>query len=510
MSKRQIQRMSQHQRWHFERATQPRVLPFHPQKGYMTPQEPKILPYNGYHYGQPRHHQHLQQPRYVPPLINGAPYNGKPFPSTYNNNTAPGTMLFSELKNYANNLYSLKLMQLDLQRNMATSQKSKEHKRILESLNRSQVQLRNPDITKAQWTKIECLTRQLCEENTRLASLEYESKKDEIFSVIQKLLTKTIKFIPSYQRIINYVTPNMRKRRFFDLIHPEICQDIERLINNLCEEHHFQTTSERGMHHPNLSSKSQVPPTLPHRNLHNPLRESHEPHENSPMDLNNFQTKNGKKRTRDVNSDISYSPSSSLDDVSSTRISRSHEKAKRPYTNNVNTVEEAFTKMKTFASHPLDQPTLSKAPDTPDTSILTENNSEAMDNELKITLAVSSTISLPHHSLVTLHGEKHEKLNLISHVTIQITPQTLSNLTILNKLPLESNILYEIFLTNETFSKFQNSLADFLCNAKLVNLPFILTIPEAKIPNISQLSSEFNLHEIDHPFRNVPNTTSTT
>jgi hypothetical protein len=440
-------------------------------------------------------------------------------------NTSPGSVLFFHLKNYTNNLYSYELMKLDINLNGESPRKTKEFFRVLDSLNRTQVQLKKSEASKKQWLKLECLAHQLCVESTRLALIDYESKKDEILCEIHRCFSQNIKYIPSHGKIINYVLPNMRKRRFFEQIFPLVSKEMDMFLHDLCRRMGYQITPEKGMHLPNKAAATN--PKCPllsinaqeatintnQHSRHSSISSLHatiEITEDAPMDLSIEDSNNKRKRPRDTSSNISYSPCSSIADISrnqndnsisSPRCSNNRDKSKR--TNRIRTVEEAYTKLKTFAPSNHQLPTLAKVSDTADLAILNEKNTSEMDVLSKETLMKNASLSAPHYSLVTLHGEEHQNVDILSHVKVKISTNTLENLHMLNKFPLETNILYELYLTNETYKHFRHSLLNFVINAEHINFPFIVTVPAEKGQDITELLGHINLQEINHPFRNA-------
>jgi hypothetical protein len=504
-------------------------LSFHPQQGFTT--------HGNYNYSNGFDYQQRPLPpqtSFYPPQqqishwhYSNSNRQGKPIPNKPNNTI--GSQLFFGIKNYANNLYSSKLMKYDLDLNLNSFNKTKEYRRILDSLNCTQVQLRQPGSTKQQWTKVERLAQQLCVENTRLSLLEYDEKRMEILADINKCLKQKMRYIPSSEKVLNYVLPNMRKRRLFDQIFPHIKSDMKQLIGDLCKINGFKDTPEKGMHLPISDSNivmNNVPPSTSHQQGKT-IRKSYHSSISSlaavplhigrntvqcPMDVANDMM-NPKKRLRDVDSDITYSPCSSMVDITQTidgDIVNDQPRASIKRPNIVKTVDEAFTKMKTYIPGDHLLPSFSKSPETPDIGILNEHNTHDMDKNLKDTLIQNSSLSGPHHSLVTLHGENTDMPHLITHVAVKITPETLGNERLLNKLPLETNILYEIYFTNETYLKFRDHLQDFIKNANAVNFPFIFTVPEANSNDLLQLLASTNLLEITHPFQIARVTTLTT
>jgi hypothetical protein len=526
-------------------------LPYHPQEGFMFNPQKKCTGTSFQRY-QPQHsntqyaslasvpqrkyplqaeihtaYNNFRNPTHQYPPVRPLQVQQQPtVPSKrfYNEHRLPpGSALFYQLKNYANNLFSCLLMEEDLKLGTNSSRKTKEYTRILDSLNHTQVHLKNTEIIKDQRHKIESMARNLCMENTKLSLLEYETKKTEILSEINKCQFTRIKYIPAYTKVLNYVLPSMKTRRFYEQIYPAVQKDVQILIQNLCKENGFPLISEKGMHlreqnfsatgtngaPSNISRKTVTPIPIPP--LETPTTND------SHMDLSTTEGKTNRKRTHTANSDISYSPSSSLADISlpteieidhCIKIITNNENRKRYLTNRVKTVEETYTKMKTLTPNNQTLPKLAKVPDTSDIATLNENNTTEEDHHLKETLHKNSFISQPLNSLVTLHGE--ENPNILSHVCVKISPKTLQDPIILNKLPLETNILYELYLTHESYPIFHDYLLQFIINAEDVNLPFILTIPEEKSNEVIQMLAHVNLQEINHPFRNAPIITSTT
>jgi hypothetical protein len=455
--------------------------------------------------------------------------------------SSPGQMLFHAIKDHANNLYSLHLMRKDLELSVSSPQKNKEFYRIKNALNRTQVLLQNPENIKSQYRKLDQLILDLTSANTKVALSEYELKCGEQITYIQSLLRFPLKYIPKSESILRYVHPNMKKRRFYDIIFPQVSSDIGKLIEHLCAQHdalrkndHINSANAKDQHAKAVTKPDQVimdvEPCLPQcsTHLHNQIAPN-----NPDAPVKNNKRKIDRRNTIMSSSDDERDPSkkrivksaskssiSSLNDIDiDIDLDGTPEEDITPNNipvtaptkplNSVSTVSDSFNEYKTLlVQSSIELPPLSSPPDTAHKLSLTRHID--INKEMSyITQACETAIaSSPCYSLITLHNQNANNVPK-SHIHIEIPVET-TYLTVLESIMSDRKFVYEIVLQDDSFYGYQLHLKELISWIKEKNHHIMITVPSPVVSHLELLLGEISVIEIQRPFRSPPCTSVTT
>jgi hypothetical protein len=280
----------------------------------------------------------------------------------------------------------------------------------------------------------------------------------------QSLLRFPLKYIPKLESILRYVHPNMKKRRFYDIIFSQVSSDIGKLIEHLCAQHdalrkndHITSANAKDQHAKVVTKHDpvimDVEPCLPQcsTHLHNQigLNNPDAPMKNNKwrIDLRNTVTSSsdderGPSKKRIVKS-ASKSSISSLNDID-IDLDRTPEEDTTPNNipvtaptkplNSISTVSDSFNEYKTLlVQTSIELPPLSSPPDTAHKLSLTRH--------IDINKACETSIVLsPCYSLITLHNQNANNVPK-SHTHIEI-PVEMTYLTVLESIMSCKTILF--------------------------------------------------------------------
>lgn len=524
----------------FDHQTSSKALPVHNQVGYDT--------YS---------HRYFTSPSHNYPRSN---YLNSPANYSNHRQGSPGSQLFYSIKDYANNLYSLHLMEFDMAENVP--KRRREFQTLYNVLSFAQTNVKPTDGINLQRTNVENAISHLIQENIKLSLEQYKAKLAEILTNINRLLKLKIKYLPSATTVINYVKPNMSKRRFCDKIMPKVVAAVEELITSLSQN--FQSSLATGMEindnwrSKNITSCPKYPLTVTVNNTGNRVISVHSTPvacdsltenklndcwtvveqrkiKSNDVDMSHKSSDTRKRKCRNdtllnriVSSDDEImskkKPILLVDSVAITKKSVPSEDSEIPInvdldatsadvgldpTNEishcvVHTMTEAYTQYKSYA--PVDQklPILASPPDTSSKLIL--NTDLSTDNKLSFILQCTETNlnSNPDYSLISFYNNEAISLPK-SHLSIKFTPNVLKD-EMQNIIPDENRFVFELILDENSYSKFHPHLNDFAEWAKGRNAPYIFTVPMIFADDLQQGAVVTLLHEIERPFRKEAST----
>jgi hypothetical protein len=439
---------------------------------------------------------------------------------------SPGTKLFYCIKNYANNLFSLKLAEKDLNLAEKTPKQRNEFHRIWNTINYVQVNVKSNDAVSKQIKHVESAINKVTIENGKLSVLSYEAKSIELLAEIQSLMKHKLLYIPSSMKIMRYVKPNMLKRRFAKEIIPIVLDEIIILTKSLQDK--FQSGA------PNTVTKHNDIPTSPVPEMI--LNNNGTADERPTMDMDeSFTLVENRKRKTTRPSVPSITPTTSDDELQSsitkkgkvlsdTRdsvhevdLDRSTSKPKSQFKfkhlpkslNVVKTAEEAFTVYKTYAPQHQSLPILANPPDTARFANLAANLSSSMSKNNEEIFLDTYHNSMPKQSLLTFHNNSHSNFPK-THISMKVTPSDLGNSVILDTIPSNLNMVYEILLIDNTLNEYKPYLLNFIMWAESRNEQFIFTIEEKYAADLFYLLPNKQLVEIMRPFQDEHYVCSTT
>jgi hypothetical protein len=423
----------------------------------------------------------------------------------------------------------------------SSPKRRKEYFQILNSLSYAQTSMKPTENIKLQYKNVETAAQNLSTESLKLAIEVYKAKSMEILEDINILMKSRIKYIPLASKVINYVKPNLSKRRFSDQIIPKVVSEMETLITNLSKRQEMQPAL-------NTNEVIKVPPTnlLPMRNEENSLtivltnsgiRNVHTknnmvpiatPTNNQNMEVNMLESRKRKIQTptlppiRDENlvpkrgnklykssstssvPKLLQSPISTPDvDAFEVDIDKSPKPANnfkfKQLHNKVKTAEEAFTTYKTFAPSSQVLPSFSNPPDMSKLAVLSENTSDTMIGNIHEICHDTHNNSFPDYSLFTLNSRGHENFPK-THISVKISPTAMSN-NVLNTIPENLNFVYEVLLLDHTFMDYKDQLPVFVSWVIEKSSKLIFTVPEMYFTELDKLLPHLNLCEISRPFQ---------
>lgn len=452
---------------------------------------------------------------------------------------SPGTRLFYCIKDYANNLYSQHLMELDM--NEDVPKRRREFHAIYSNLSFAQTIVKSNNSIKMQRTNVENAIANLIRENIKLSLEQYKAKSIEISNEIKRLLKTKIKYIPAASKILNYVKPNMSKRRFCKEIFPKIIVAIEELITTLSQDHvsldattteytgvvqnskdNFTVTvSDCGSRNVTLKRGSFSPETVTLLDANDdwtPVQRN----KVLPNDVEMIQRPTDTRKRKNMKNSFTNVIISSDDEILVKKKANSSEESsvtKNVYVaedpkssmnvdldetindsqNIVNTVSEAYIQYKSYA--PVDQntPLMSSPPDSPNKMLLTKEMST--NNQLQLLLlCTETTLSADSkYSLISFYSGEDMSLPQ-SHLSIKVTPDVIKE-SCQNIIPEDHRFVFELILNDSMYSQFHPHLNTLVEWAKSRKAPIIITIPTSFAENLQQGVFNTLLQEIERPFR---------
>jgi hypothetical protein len=167
----------------------------------------------------------------------------------------------------------------------------------------------------------------------------------------------------------------------------------------------------------------------------------------------------------------------------------------------VKTAEEAFTTYKTYAPSTQVLPSFSNPPDMSRLGVLSEHSSDTTIANIQEICHVTHTNSFPDFSLLTLFSRGHSNFPK-THVSFKLSPMAMNN-KVLNTIPENLNLVYEVFLLDETFIDFKEHLPIFVSWVLEKNSKLLFTIPEMYSTELNKLLPHLELREISRPFQAV-------
>jgi hypothetical protein len=463
----------------------------------------------------------------------------------FRNQFSPGTQLFHALKDYANVLYSLLLMKMDYQMAESSPKRRKDYYLILNSLSHVQTNVKPTDEIRLQMKNVETAITKLTQENLKLSVEQYKAKSLEILQEINSLSKLKIKYLPLANKIMNYVKPNMQKRRFSSEIIPQVSSEIEKLVTELSQFVPHQSTLIHKMETSTASQEKQQrnvdvlksnftivvsgegcrnvisgPPALATDKLLS---------QDAPeMEMCNTETRKRKKESRpkdacknekplkmhlrekilikSVSNPSIFTPTPSPIntpqevDLDDTPCLQKTTFQVTDINNCVKTAQEAYTTYRTYSPISQTLPELSNPPDTARLAILSEHISPTMKQNVHDVCSDIQTNSFPKGSLLTFHSRGHKNFPK-THVALKVTPTALSSNDILDVIPANSNFVFEILLFDHTFRDYKNHLCDFVTWATLREADLLFTIPEMYFIELQTMLPTLNLIETARPFQ---------
>jgi hypothetical protein len=402
-------------------------------------------------------------------------------------------------------------MQMDLNVAEKTPKQLKEVFRVKNSLNVIQVSVKLNDSIRKQRKNVDMAVTQVTIENTKLAVLYYEAKAAEISNDIQKLLNAKLKFIPSSDKIMNYVKPNMRKRRFSEQILPKVTTQMKVLIDSLRSQYQrIQTNlTNQLVDHPTTANvRENLAPDTLEMNI-NVARQPEIPN----MDVEDNWTLVECRKRKNVRNP-SITPTASDDEHTNITKDNDPQPPKHNYkfkrlTNKVRTASEAFITYKTYAPQSLVLPIMSNPPDSPRLTVISEQLTTMGKQHLENICAETEQNSEPNYSLITFHNGSHENFPK-THICTKISPTILSNNSLLDTIPKEVNFVYELLLMDNGFINYKSYLPNFVAWVNNRRGSLIFSIEEKYFPELNSLFPNLVLHEISRPFQENPCASSIT
>jgi hypothetical protein len=175
--------------------------------------------------------------------------------------------------------------------------------------------------------------------------------------------------------------------------------------------------------------------------------------------------------------------------------------------NIVRTGHEAYIGYKTFISKSHDLPVFSNPPDSARISTISEAMSTSIRKNIEHICKDTEINSNPNYSLLTFHNDSHVNCPK-THISMKISPAVLNKTAILNTIPSNLNLVYEMLLLEDGFIDYQPYLINFVSWAQSRNTPIIFTVPEQYEDKLLTLLPTLNLIEMTRPFQQVDCTSS--
>lgn len=426
---------------------------------------------------------------------------------------SPGAKLFYKLKDYANNQYSLNLAHLD---STNTRHNQKETENVIGALFTTQISVTKTLLIKQQETIIKQMAKDITNANSTLNFLIYQENRDSLLREIGELMKLRLKYIPKAEKVINYVSPNMSKRRLFKQVFPNVVNDMKSLISELNTK---LTCADVQNAVPILEN---IPTQEIMETVSVPVQELSHTTAIAPLTQRTDQTSTGNVRKRKTEVDFTitkkrgFSRTTSLPSIqsedsstvstppmnspmqSTSRVTVDIDSEPVCGNNTVQTVTETHIHFKTY--QPISQvvPKLSTPGDTTNCLALKPDNVEAC-KRLIIDCKNTQINSTPDYSLLTLHGK--ENVNLPpSHISLQVTPSMIRGRK-QQIIPKDFLFVYELLLSDVNFHNFLQTIPDFISWCKVRNVSYLITIPAQYDQQFKEHIIDIQLCEIARPFR---------
>lgn len=473
------------------------------------------------HAQQPQqYYQYLQNPRaanisYMRPVKNNSRISNirEMHPQMYmqqRNSMSPGSLLFKHLKDYGNNMYSLFLHEIDLKNLTVNPSKSKEVNRVLDTLNKVQIDVQRTSNIKNQERKVRDCAIDLSTQNITLAIAMYKEKAAQILQDIDKIMASKLKYIPTATKVLNYIKPNFSKRRLYNEIFPKIFSEISNLIAELNEKH----MPPQGSMPTPMAIEINANPTVI---VNAPLLSNELPlDKEKEIEMQTTVPENRKRKNKIAPIIPKSKSTSSIDstgvDIDSEHSSKRYANTKRickpniTENNTVNTLEESYTLYKTYAPTGQILPEFANPPDVAIKTSLT--NQMTSDAEIHLITSCTEASVDSNFSLVTLQSKGNTSIPKC-HLSIQIYPDSI-DINNLNSIPQNNQFVYELLLIDDTLAYYKHRLSTFIKWAVERNAPFIITIPEILSTDLKESLEDILIDEICRPFIPVASTSSTT
>jgi hypothetical protein len=402
-------------------------------------------------------------------------------------------------------------MLLDVETISTQPKRRNEYHRILNALNKTQANVSPTSNVITQRLKVEESIVGLTRENMKLAVEEYKAKSDFIVNEINKLVQSKIKYIPQASKILNYVRPQMNKRRLSEQVLPTVTNAVNDLIANL-NSRHSPPAEVTKMNHQlpastshNVQTKSCVTNDI---EMDKSLLENRKRKNHTNCESNSIRGDNTKKRSIFI-SKISRSTSSipnicsSLEsvahvDLDSTDMTLQPELFEIP-NNVVKTVAEAYTNYKSFSPAQQVLPVICNPPDTPIMSAISINQTTKTEKKFIQICLNAIHPSSEAYSLVTFHSQSSSTFPK-SNLAINVSPCHFIT-SRQNIIPRNCPFVYEVLLFDETaFNDFKRSLTSFVSWAESREAPYFFTVPDSLSKELSECLPDVNLVEFSRPF----------
>jgi hypothetical protein len=420
---------------------------------------------------------------------------------------SPGSKLFYLLRDYANNYYSILLMKMDLTTGSQTPKCKNESYRVRNSLSQAQIFPNCTNEIKQQQKIVELATINLIMENIKLSLELYNAKAREIVAEIDTIALSKLKFIPSSVKIMNYVKPQMLKRRFSKDLTSLVHKELDRFIGIL-SDNFFKSNVQA--QHLTSSTITNIPMEADERDCEW-IQVTHKRGERKDvaMDAEAAIRADSRKRKSNMvtspNADIQFSVD--LDVPSPITLS-----SKIPKHGHIvsETVDEMFSEYQTLMPVNQTMPALASPPDKPKTAVLAPNMSS--DN-MMYTMTTCQEINIssdPNHSLITIHHKT--TLNIPKcHIALELSKMG-SSLPQLDYIPSKSRFVYELLIVEDNLSSFQDYITEFVRWSQEREAPILFTLPKALVNDLKHflVDMEMRVEELQRPFHQSLSTYTTT
>lgn len=443
-------------------------------------------------------------------------------------NASLESQLFHKLKDFGNNVYSVFLMEKDLDLASVTPHRNKEMHRLFNALNKPQIDIEITETIKMHQLKVKEAAQNLTKESINLAIEMYKENTAKILRDINVLIAGKLKSIPNAVNVVNYIKPNLFKRRLTKEIFPKVVDAINKLINDLNSK--LFPVKQKS------KESSTILPTVVAITLNNVNNDVA-----MPMDSDSKQNENRKRKNIKAQDKYAFLSSEEEDFHANKRISKSKisqsissfpSMTVQPSTstlqqnmsnniepqssnidlddetnplltqenlihNVVSTVEDYFTSYSTYTSNKMLLPTISNPPDVPLVTSLNIKNKEACISLINICRCIYQN-SKPNYSILTFHSDTDITLPK-THLSIKVSPHNINTFE-QNIVPKDFLFIYELLLTSHNFASFKDCIQKFISWAHGKNVPFMITIPSVLSTQMKECLNNIELTKITRPF----------
>jgi hypothetical protein len=483
----------------------PRILPFYNQGGYTEFKQHHNVRYaRGYNYDS-----YPSQRNYN---LNRS-YRPNNYSTSKKEHMTVDRQLFMKLRDFGNNLYSICLMDRDLNINNPTPHVQKEIKRIISHLTNPQIKPKQFLNQTEHERNLNKLANDLIVANIKRSHHMYTCYKEELIKDIEQLLSMDIQCIPLAQKVFNYIKPGLQTRRLSKEVIKQVETELVKYISSLKITKKTNTLLNKGIT-PNIQDlptlntprqdNSTSPVILTPTRIDNAFKEATTSHDSilhtNTMEVESIKANKKRKPERPVEI-------SSSDDETTTRViplSNIHDTniqiktpAKKVCPQEktiVKTVEESYINFATLIPSGKYLPKCKPPPQNPESFTLNRSDCSHINKSCQ-SLTHDTTMT----SMITLTFDDQMETPQ-SHMVIKITKNSFKQ-DLINSLPQDRHLLYELFMTYKRYQDYIYPIKAFMNWCADKKHSFIITVPENHRVKVKALIDDPILDDINRPFQ---------